>query len=125
MSPSPRSGRAVLAFAVAVLGPLGGVFPFAGFAALVACALAARAPGGARFLRGSAIVLGSVSTALAAFWIVVRCGADRSVGRASCPGVYSWDGADYHLDTSVVASSLYPWAQHLDVDRAAHLRPAG
>jgi hypothetical protein len=120
----PRSSRSAAAFVVALLALLGAVFPFVGFLGVVAIVIGARDRGTQRRrLRVAAVVIGGAAAAVASGWVVVFCEPAKGVAEASCPRVYSWDGARYQLDTSVVASSLYPWAQRLDVDRAAHLRP--
>lgn len=125
-APPPPPWLTPVAFAVAVPAFLGAMFPFVGLLGLVAVVLAVRDRATPmRKLRGAAIVLGGAGVAAAVGWVAVFCEPPQEVVRASCPRVHGWDGARYRLETSMVASSLYPWAQRLDVDRAAHLRPDG
>jgi hypothetical protein len=110
------------AFALAVTALLGSVFPFVGLAGVIAIGLALRDRGGTRrALRGLAIGLGGASTAVALGWAVVFCAPEKPIAHATCPRVQSWDGASYRLDADLVAGSLYPWAERLDVAPAAHL----
>ncbi len=122
---------AVPAFAVALVGFLGGVFPFVGLLGLPAIALALRdlrrgegerrSP--RRRLLVAAVALGCASTLGAAGWALVRLEPPRGVTPGSCPLVHAHDGAKYRLEASLVAGSLYPWAERRDLDRLTHMQP--
>ncbi len=129
--PPPRSGLAIGAFAVALVGFILGIIPFVGIVGTIGLVMGLvdknsndppdrpRRHG----LATAAIVLGSLATAGVGIWTLLLVVVSRaSSSRGSCPHVYSFDGERYRLDADPVSGALFAGAERDDVDRLESLR---
>ena len=131
-APQPHSSMAIGAFAVALIGFLAGLIPFAGFFGTIGLILAVvelrdlhrpDRPPRKRGFAVAAVVLGSLATVGAVFWVIVFVWIWQSPGRASCPRVYSFDGKEYRIDADLVSGAIYSGVERSDHDRLESLQP--
>lgn len=126
----PHSGLSVAAFIVALVGCIGGLFPFAGIFGTVGLVMAvidlrSEDPLGQPRRHGFAtagVVFGVVATLGVAVWTVIFVGLAKSPSMNSCPHLYAFDGKEYRLDGDPVSGALFAGGERDDLDRLESLR---
>jgi hypothetical protein len=126
----PHSGLAVASFIVALVGCIGGIFPFAGVLGIIGLVMAVidlrgdDPPSQARRhgFATAGVVFGVIATLGVALWTVIFVGLSKSPSMNSCPHLYAFDGTDYRLDADPVSGALFAGGERDDLDRLESLR---
>lgn len=122
----PHTSLAIAAFAVALVGFLAGLFPFAGFVGTIGLVLGIvdlRKNDGnqGKGYAFAAIGFGTVATLGAFVWVWIFTSLANS-SHGSCPHLYAFDGQRFVLDADLASGALYKGGERDDSDRLEALR---